>query len=84
MKFTIVGFGFIGEMHVQIYQSLPGLKLAAVVDINWELFIAALKEIGYVGWFAAEMIPSVPFHKHTPEVLVDNTSRAMDAIFKLA
>ena len=84
MKFTIVGFGFIGEMHVQIYQSLPGLKLAAVVDINWELFIAALKEIGYVGWFAAEMIPPVPFHKHTPEVLVDNTSRAVDAIFKLA
>ena len=34
MKVAIVGFGFMGEMHAQIYQALPGVELAAVVDIN--------------------------------------------------
>lgn len=34
MKIAIVGFGFMGEMHAQIYQALPGVELAAVVDIN--------------------------------------------------
>jgi len=29
------------------------------------------------------MIPPVPFYKHCPEILIHNTSRAMDAIFKL-
>lgn len=53
-------------------------------NINWDQVIAALKEIGYEGWIGAEMIPPVPFYKHAPEVLIDNTSRAMDAIFKLA
>lgn len=52
-------------------------------DINWDQVNAALKEIGYDSWVAAEMIPPVPFYKHAPEVLIENTSRAMDAIFKL-
>jgi len=53
-------------------------------DINWPEVTAALKSIDYTSWIAAEMIPPVPFYKHAPEVLIDNTSRAMDAIFKLA
>ncbi len=52
-------------------------------DINWDQVNAALNEIGYDSWVAAEMIPPVPFYKHAPEVLIENTSRAMDAIFKL-
>lgn len=32
MKFAIIGFGFMGEMHAQIYQALPGVELAAVVS----------------------------------------------------
>tara|TARA_R100000027_G_scaffold67707_1_gene68042 strand:- start:235 stop:1083 length:849 start_codon:yes stop_codon:yes gene_type:complete len=52
-------------------------------DINWDQVIAALKEVGYEGWVGAEMIPPMPFYKHAPEVLIANTSRAMDAIFKL-
>lgn len=52
-------------------------------DIHWDQVNAALKEIGYDSWVAAEMIPPVPFYKHAPEVLIENTSRAMDAIFKL-
>ncbi|MEN8662437.1 MAG: Gfo/Idh/MocA family oxidoreductase [Lentimonas sp.] len=34
MKVAIVGFGFMGEMHAQVYLSLPGVELAAVVDID--------------------------------------------------
>lgn len=51
-------------------------------DVNWPGVVAALKADGYHGWVAAEMIPPVPFYKHCPEVLIHNTSRAMDAIFK--
>lgn len=46
-------------------------------DVNWPEVIKALNEIGYDGFVTAEMIPS---YKHYPEVLIDNTSRAMDAI----
>ncbi|MCU0771708.1 MAG: sugar phosphate isomerase/epimerase [Verrucomicrobia bacterium] len=52
-------------------------------DVNWPGVMSQLKTVGYKGWVAAEMIPPVPFYKHCPEVLVHNTSRAMDAIFKL-
>jgi hexulose-6-phosphate isomerase len=52
-------------------------------DINWPAVMQALRRIHYDGWIAAEMIPPVPFYKHCPEVLIYNTSRAMDAIFRL-
>jgi hexulose-6-phosphate isomerase len=52
-------------------------------DVNWSAVTAALKAAKYQGWVAAEMIPPVPFYKHCPEVLIHNTSRAMDAIFAL-
>ena len=46
-------------------------------DVNWPVVIKALKEVGYNGPLTAEMIP---IYAHYPEVLIDNTSRAMDAI----
>jgi hexulose-6-phosphate isomerase len=52
-------------------------------DVDWPLVTNALRAAQYDGWVAAEMIPPVPFYKHAPEVLIHNTSRAMDAIFKL-
>lgn len=52
-------------------------------DVDWQAVVAALNGISYTGWVAAEMIPPVPFYKHCPEVLITNTSRAMDAIFAL-
>ena len=52
-------------------------------DINWPGVMHALRDIGYDGWVAAEMIPPVPFYKYAPETLIDNTSRAMDSIFAL-
>lgn len=52
-------------------------------DVNWPGVVAELKSAGYRDWVAAEMIPPVPFYKHCPQVLIHNTSRAMDAIFSL-
>jgi hexulose-6-phosphate isomerase len=52
-------------------------------DVNWPEVMKALRAIRYDGWIAAEMIPPAPFYKHCPEVLIHNTSRAMDALFKL-
>lgn len=52
-------------------------------DVDWPAVMRALRATGYDGWVAAEMIPPVPFYKHCPEVLIHNTSRALDAIFAL-
>ncbi len=52
-------------------------------DVDWPAVMTALRKVGYDGWVAAEMIPPVPFYKHAPDVLISNTSRAMDAIFNL-
>ena len=52
-------------------------------DVDWPAVMKALREIRYDGWVAAEMIPPAPFYKHCAEVLIANTSRAMDAIFSL-
>lgn len=52
-------------------------------DVNWPAVMAAFRQIGYQGWAAAEMIPPVPFYKYAPEVLIENTHRAMQAIFRL-
>ncbi len=46
-------------------------------DVDWPEVIQALEEVGYDGPLTAEMIPPYRFH---PEVLIENTSRAMDAI----
>ncbi len=46
-------------------------------DVNWPAVVAALNEIGYNGPVTGEMIP---LYKHYPEVLLANTSNAMDAI----
>ena len=39
-----------------------------------------LREVGHGGPLTAEMIPA---YRHCPEVLIENTSRAMDAILSL-
>ena len=46
-------------------------------DVNWPEVISALKEVGYDNCLTAEMIPT---YAHYPEMLIENTSRAMDAI----
>jgi len=46
-------------------------------DVNWPAVLAAIKEIGYSGPVAAEMIPLYRFY---PETRIQNTSNAMNAI----
>jgi len=45
-------------------------------DVNWPEVMNALREIGYDGPLTAEVFP----YKYHPEVLIKNTSAAMDAI----
>ncbi len=52
-------------------------------DVEWPGVMGALRSVGYAGWLTAEMIPPVPFYKHGPEVLIHNSSRAMDAILAM-
>lgn len=52
-------------------------------DVDWKAVVGSLRTAGYEGWVAAEMIPPVPFYKHCPDVLIENSSRAMDAILAL-
>ena len=46
-------------------------------DVNWPAVVEALNEVGYDGFCTAEMIPC---YTHHPEVLIENTGRAMMAI----
>ena len=46
-------------------------------DVNWPAVIQALQAIGYDSYVTAEMIP---LYTHYPDVLLQNTSCAMDAI----
>lgn len=46
-------------------------------DVNWPEVVNALREVGYDGYVTAEMIPP---YTHYPEVLIENTGRALRAI----
>jgi len=48
-------------------------------EINWPVVTATLREIGYNGFVTAEMIPP---YTHYPEVLIENTARALRAILR--
>jgi len=78
----------IKRVHFKDYRRAVG-SVAGFVDllsgdIRWPEVMRELRAIGYTGWIAAEMIPPVPFYKHSPETLIQNTARAMEAIFTLA
>lgn len=79
--------GRIKRVHFKDYRcavgSVDGFCDLLSGDVDWAAVTAALKSTCYDGWVAAEMIPPVPFYKHCPEVLIHNTSRAMDAILDL-
>jgi len=77
----------IRRVHVKDYRRAVGTADGFVElmsgDVNWPGVMGALRACGYAGWLTAEMIPPVPFYKHCPEVLIHNTSRAMDALLAL-
>jgi hexulose-6-phosphate isomerase len=77
----------IRRIHLKDYRravgSVDGFCDLLSGDVDWAAVASALKSVPYSGWVTAEMIPPVPFYKHCPEVLIHNTSRAMDAILGL-
>ncbi|HUE13217.1 MAG TPA: sugar phosphate isomerase/epimerase family protein, partial [Planctomycetaceae bacterium] len=77
----------IRRVHVKDYRRAVGTTDGFVEllsgDVNWPGVMGALRSVGYDGWLTAEMIPPVPFYKYNPEVLIHNTSRAMDALLSM-
>ncbi len=74
----------IRRVHLKDYRravgTIEGFVEILSGDVNWPAVMGALRTVGYSGWLTAEMIPPVPFYKTAPEVLIHNTSRAMDAL----
>jgi L-ribulose-5-phosphate 3-epimerase len=74
----------IHRVHVKDYRravgTVDGFVDLLAGDVNWPAVISALRASGYDGWLTAEMIPPVPFYRHHPEILIHNTSRALDAL----
>ncbi len=45
-KVAVVGFGFMGGMHAQIYHALPNAELVGVVDTNHQKAVDGLAKLG--------------------------------------
>lgn len=77
----------IKRVHVKDYRksvgTVDGFCDLLSGDVHWPKVMGALRDVNYASWICAEMIPPVPFYKHCPEVLIGNTSRAMDSILAL-
>lgn len=49
-------------------------------DVNWDQVNLKLHEIGYQRWITGEVIPA---YKYSPEILIEETSRAISAVFHI-
>ena len=71
----------IKKVHFKDYRKaaggLHGFVDLLAGDVNYPAVVDALKEVGYNGWVTAEMIPNYNTYN---EVLIQNTSNAMDKI----
>jgi hexulose-6-phosphate isomerase len=71
----------IKKVHIKDFKraigTLDGFCELLSGDADFGAIISALKGVGYDGWITAEMLP--PYKAH-PEVLIYNTSAAMDKI----
>ncbi|HOA73491.1 MAG TPA: sugar phosphate isomerase/epimerase family protein [Phycisphaerae bacterium] len=69
------------RVHVKDFKRAAGTAAGFVDllagDVNWPEVTKALREVGYDGYVTAEMIPP---YTHYPEVLIENTARALRAI----
>jgi len=78
----------IKRVHVKDYRraigTVDGFVDILSGDVNWPEVMRALRAINYDSWIAAEMIPPVPFYKYGPEILIQNTSKAMDYLLALS
>ncbi|MGD9713010.1 MAG: sugar phosphate isomerase/epimerase family protein, partial [Thermomicrobiales bacterium] len=73
----------IQEVHLKDYRSSVGTVDGFVDllsgDVNWSALMESLRDIGYDGFLTAEVFPQ----PHAPNLVVDQTSRAIDAIMAL-
>lgn len=71
----------IKKVHFKDYRrnsvGLGGFVDLLAGEVNWPAVMQAFSDIGYDGWYTAEMLPP---YTHYPETIVYNTSKAMDSI----
>jgi len=81
----LIGFGFIGKMHADILGKLNDAKIAGIVDSPSDELTAEIRERGLeeIPVFADIAAATVGLEFSAVDILIHNTSRAMDAIFKL-
>lgn len=68
-KIVIVGLGFMGSMHAQVYTQLANASLVGVVDYRDDIARAKLAELG---------LPEVPVYKTLDEALQQATFDVLD------
>lgn len=75
--------GRIAKVHIKDFVrkigNITGFVDLLAGDVNFAATMAALRRAGYDGFVTAEVSP----YPKAPEVLLQNTSRAMDAIFSM-
>ncbi len=70
----------IKKVHIKDYnRSFSGYVDLLEGDVNWIAVMEEFKKAGYNDWVTAEMLPP---YKYYPDVLVYNTSNAMDKILE--
>lgn len=73
----------IQEVHLKDYRTSVGTVDGFVDllsgDVNWTEVMAALREIEYAGFLTAEVFP----HAHAPDLVIEQTSRAIDTLLAL-
>jgi predicted dehydrogenase len=69
MRIGLVGFGFMGGMHAQIYERLAGAHVAAIADASPEKAAENLKKLGF---------PNIPVYRSLAELLSEEEVDIID------
>ncbi len=70
----------IKKVHIKDYKrKVSGYVDLLEGDVNWPKVMEGFKNVGYDNWVTAEMLPP---YRYYPEVLIYNTSNAMDKILE--
>jgi L-ribulose-5-phosphate 3-epimerase len=70
----------IAKIHVKDFSTsvgnITGFVPLLAGDVDWPAVVAALRAVGYGGWFTAELAP----YRYAPEQLIHDTAAALDSI----
>ena len=56
IKVAVIGAGFMGSMHAEIYKHFPDIKIAGIVDSRGEKAKSLAEKVGSIPFYDAEQI----------------------------